>query len=264
MNRRPLLISLLATALPAVAAQKKSLADPMLLGVEQSLVDAGLAQAFQRAFGRDTGVAVKLMPGTSASVLAALEQGDVDASMTNAPEIENRLEKQGLAHDRHVIAAGDFVLVGPVEGKGKKATDPAGLLGGRDIGAALAALAEAKAPFIAPLPGSSANLGELALWRAAKVAPGNPWYLKAPPNTDPFALAVSTGAYTVVDRGTWLRRGAKPLAIVVEGDPRMATEVVVMRSFRVNHPAAKLFGQWVSGPNGRRVAGSARGWRGVK
>jgi tungstate transport system substrate-binding protein len=41
----------------------------------------------------------------------------------------------------------------------------------------------------------------------------------------------------------------------------MLTEVHVMRSFRVNHPAAKLFGQWVAGPQGRQVAAGLRGWR---
>jgi tungstate transport system substrate-binding protein len=34
-----------------------------------------------------------------------------------------------------------------------------------------------------------------------------------------------------------------------------------MRSFRVNHPAAKLFGQWITGAPGRRIAGGLRGWR---
>jgi len=49
--------------------------------------------------------------------------------------------------------------------------------------------------------------------------------------------------------------------VLVEGDARMASQVHVMRSFRVNHPAAKLFGQWVGGKQGHRVAGSARGWK---
>ena len=263
MNRRPLLISLLAAAwAPGVrAAQKKSMSDPLLLGVEQSLVDSGLAAAFQRAFGRDTGIVVKMMPGSSASVLAALEQGEVDASMTNAPDIELKLEKQGLAHDRQRVASGDLVLVGPVEGKGKKAVDPAGLLGERDIGAALFRLAQAQAKFVAPADGSGANLGELALWRAAKVAPAAPWYSKTPANGDAVALAASQGAYTVVERSIWLKRSPKPLAIVAEGDVRMANDVHVMRSFRVNHPAAKLFVQWASGSAGRHVASSMRGWR---
>jgi len=263
MNRRSLLISLLAPALvPAVrAAQKKSMSDPMLLGVEQSLVDSGLAAAFQQGFARDTGIAIKLMPGTSAVVLTALEQGEVDASMTNAPDLETRLEKQGLAHDRQRIATGDFVLLGPVEGKGKKASDPAGLLGERDIAAALNRLSRAQAKFVSPAEGSGANLGELVLWRSAQVAPSAPWYTKVPANGDAIALAASQGAYTVVERSIWLKRSARPLAIVSEGDARMVNDVHVMRSFRVNHPAAKLFVKWVSGPTGRHVASSVRGWK---
>jgi len=263
MNRRPFLISLLAApwAPAALAAQKKSLSDPMLLGVEQALVDSGLAAAFQNGFARDTGIAIKLVPGSSATVLAALEQGEVDASMTNAPELETRLEKQGLAHDRQRIATGDFVLIGPVERKGKKASDPAGLLGERDIAAALTRLAQAQAKFVSPAEGSAANLGELALWRAAQVAPAAPWYSKTPVNGNAITLAAAQGAYTLVERGIWLKRSAKPLAIVSEGDARMANDVHVMRSFRVNHPAAKLFVKWVSGTTGRQVASSVRGWK---
>ena len=263
MNRRPFLLSLLAAACPALAAaaQKKSLADPLLLGVDHALVGAGLAAAFPRALGRGPRVGARLGAGSTAGTLAALEQGDVDASMTTAAEIENRLVKQGLAHDRRVVARGDVVLVGPVTGKGRKATDPAGLLGGRVAAAALMKVAQSGAAFVAPPAGSGTNLAEVSLWGAAAVAPAAPWYVKAPAGTDPLAHAAARGAYTLVDRGLWLRRPQKGLAVVVEGDPRMATEVVLLRAFRVNHPAAKLFGQWVGGPNGRRVAGSQRGWR---
>lgn len=265
MNRRPLLISVLAAAAfpgAAFAAQKKSLADPLLLGVDQSLIDTGLAQALQRGFGRDTGVAVKLVPGTSAWVLDALEKGEVDASLTNAAELEMRLEKQGLAHDRLHVADGDLLLVGPVEGKGKKATDPVGMLGERDAAATLVRIALARAPFVSAPAGSGAALAETSLWRAAKVSPVAPWYTVTPTNGDALALATERRAYTLVERSIWIKqRSRKPLEIIVEGDPRLTNEVHLMRSFRVNHPAAKLFGQWVSGRQGRRVAGTVRGWR---
>lgn len=260
LDRRSLLALLAASALPAAhAAQRKSLTDPMRLGVEKALLDSGLASQFQKAFGRDTGVAVQLVPGLSASLLESLERGELDAAMTNAPEQEVALEKQGLAHDRRLIALGDFVLVGPLEGKGKKAKDPVGIAGERDIAVALAKLAQAQARFIGPVTGSGAHLGTLGLWRAAKTAPLAPWYVES--KTNPLDQAITEGAYTLVERGLWMSHGRKPLAVMVEGDPRMGTEVHVMRSFRVNHPAAKLFGQWVSGAQGRRVANSLRGWR---
>src|SRR5512139_2298528 len=110
-HRRLVLALLAAAAVPAArAVQRKSLADPMRLGAEQSLIDSGLAPQFQKSFGRDTGVAVQLVPGRSAALLDALERGEIDAAMTNAPEQEAQLEKQGLGHDRRLIAVGDFVL----------------------------------------------------------------------------------------------------------------------------------------------------------
>ncbi len=231
----------------------------MRLGVEQALVDSGLASQFQKGFGRDTGVAVQLVPGLSAGLLDTLERGEIDAAMTNAPELELKLEKQGLAHDRRLIATGDLVLVGPLEGVGKKTKDPVGIAKETDIAFALARIADAKARFIGPPVGSGAHVSSLALWRAAKVSPAAPWFVES--KSDLMQQAIAENAYALVERGVWMARGRKPLAILVEGDARMVTEVHVMRSFRVNHPAAKLFGQWVSGPQGRRVAAGLRGWR---
>lgn len=259
-SRRLVLAALASVGVPAVhAVQRKSLSDPMRLGAEQALIESGLAPQFQKAFGRDTGVAVQLVPGRSAELLESLERGELDASMTNAPELEAALEKKGLAHDRRRLAVGDFVLVGPMEGTGKKAKDPVGIAGERDVAAALARIAEAKARFIGPPAGCGAQLASLAMWRAAKVSPAAPWFVEA--KGSPLDQAFAENAYTLVERGVWLAKARKPFALMVEGDTRMATEVHVMRSFRVNHPAAKLFGQWVGGPQGARVAASVRGWK---
>jgi tungstate transport system substrate-binding protein len=264
MKRRTLLIGALgpwAAPLMAAAAQSKSLLDPLRLGVEQTLMDSGLAGQLQRSFGRDTGVAVQMVAGTSATLLAALEQGEIDAALTDAPELETKLEKQGLAHDRRPVALGELVLVGPIEGKGKKAIDPAGVLHERDIAVALARLSQAQAKFISAPVGSGTYLAELNMWRAAKVAPAAPWYVKSDAKANVLAQAAEQRAYTLVERGLWLARGNKALAVLVEGDARMAVPVHVMRSFRVTHPAGKLFVQWVAGPQGQRVAGSVSGWR---
>ena len=259
-DRRLLLALLASAALPSAhAVQRKSLADPLRLGVDQALVDSGLAASLQKGFGRDTGVAVLLVPGRSASLLDALERGEIDASMTNAPEQELRLEKQGLAHDRRLVAVGDFVLVGPLDGVGKKAKDPVGIAGERDAAVALAKLAQAQARFVAAPMGSGAYIGSLPLWRAAQVAPAAPWYVEARGNV--LEQAAAERAYALVERGVWMAQGRKPLALMVEKDERMLTQVHFMRAFRVGHPAGKLFGQWIDGPQGARVTGSVKGWR---
>src|SRR4051812_5319218 len=110
ISRRHALISATAAAaalsLPrlAHAVQRQSLADPFRVAADDALFDSGLAAALQKGFGQDTGVAVLLLHGPASGVLEALEHGEHDAALTNAPSVEEALDKQGLVHDRHAIA----------------------------------------------------------------------------------------------------------------------------------------------------------------
>jgi tungstate transport system substrate-binding protein len=268
ISRRHLLSMPLATLLPASALhaqQRRSLADPMRLGVDTALFDAGLAKALQQGFGRDTGVAVKLVSAPALPLLDALDRGEFDAALTNVPEAEIRREQQGLAHDRQAIATGDFVLVGPApHGKVK---DPAGIKGMASVTDALiqlrnAALALPDAVmFTSAADGSGTHVLEQALWRTAKLGPAAPWYVAADARSGLIAQARERGTYALVERGAWAALGGAPLAVLVEGDPQLIEAVHVMRAFRVSHPAGKLFVAWIAGPKGQRVVAAHRGYR---
>lgn len=264
IRRRTVAVAALAAPALALAQQRKSLADPLRLGVDHALADSGLARALQVGFGRDTGVAVKVEPRTAAAVLEALERGELDASLTNAPEIETKLFDAGFAHDRRRIATGAWVLVGP-KPKSRKALDPAGIAGERDVTVALAKLRDAPAgsvTFLSANDGSGTHLAELALMRIAKIGPAAPWHAVAPAGAGHFIAKLrAANAYGIVERGAWAALGGAPLAVLVDADPRMEAPVHVMRSFRTSHPAAKLFAGWISGPKGRRAAAGARGYR---
>lgn len=264
IRRRTVAVAALAAPALALAQQRKSLADPLRLGVDTSLADSGLARALVVGFGRDTGVAVKLESRPAAAVLDALERGELDTSLTNAPEIETKLVDAGYAHDRRLIATGAWLLVGP-KPKSRKEPDPAGIAGERDIAVALARLRDAaagSATFLSANDGSATHLAELALWRLAKIGPAAPWHANAPAGAGHFIAKLrAANAYGIVERGAWAALGGAPLAVLVDGDPRMAAPVHVMRSFRSSHPAAKLFVGWIAGPKGRRVAAGARGYR---
>lgn len=239
----------------ASAVQRKSLEDPFRLAADDALVDSGLAPALQRAFARDTGVALQLLRGPATSVLQALERGEHDAALTNAPAVEADLDKQGLVHDRQLIARTDFVLVGP-------AVLAKPLAAGHDMVLAASRLAQAQTPFLSRADGSGTHLMELALWSAAKVAPAAPWYGQAGAGMSVLAQARARQACALVERGAWLaQRPAKGYGVLAGDDPRFAVDLHVMRSFRVQHPAGKLFVQWLAGPQGRRVAASHRGYR---
>jgi tungstate transport system substrate-binding protein len=269
ISRRPVLIAagFALVGVPSVQAQqRRSLSDPLRLGADSALVDSGLAKALQQGFGRDTGIAVKLVRMPALPLLEALERGELDVGLTNAADAEKRLEQLGLAHDRQPIAYGEFVIVGP-PARGKT-PDPAGIAGTRDVTAAMtkirdAALASAPGDvsFVSAGDGSGTHAAEQAAWRAAKIAPAAPWYLSAGSTAALPALARSRAAYALIERGVWASAGGAPLAVLVEGDPLLAEPVHVMRSFRVNHSAGKIFVTWIGGPKGRRLVAAQRTYR---
>ena len=71
----------------------------------------------------------------------------------------------------------------------------------------------------------------------------------------------SRGAYALVERGAWTAVGGAPLAVLAEGDPLLAESVHAMRSFRVSHPAGKIFIAWIAGGRGRAVVAKHAGYR---
>lgn len=263
MQRRQLLIlaGLCAPLVPAAAQPRP--AGALRVGVDLALQQSGFAAALQRAFAADTGIAAHLVGLPALPLLQALEQGEVDVALSNAPAAEAQLERQGLLHDRREIAQGDFVLVGPRPAG--KAREPSWLAGARSLAEALQRLATAASAdpswlrFLSAGDGSGTHVAEQAAWRAAQVAPAAPWYVSADPKASFVAQVRAQGAHALVERAAWAAAGgAAPL---FAGDPLALERVHVMRSFRVSHPAGKMFVAWLAAPTGRRVVGGLRGYR---
>ena len=252
----------------AFAERPKDRSGPLRLGVDHALMASGLAKSLQHAFGVNTGLPVLLVPGAALAVLDAIKEGEVDAALLDVPDAEADLERQGLVHDRRAIAQGEFILVGPLPspspapGRGRRAAPP-----GRSGVEALdrihsqAQADPASLVFLSAGDGSGAHVAEQALWRDAHIAPLAPWYANAAPGGSLVAQARARGAYAVVERAAWARQGGPPLAVLVEGDPLLAESVHAMRSFRVSHPAGKIFIAWIAGGRGRAVVAAHAGYR---
>jgi tungstate transport system substrate-binding protein len=265
MPSRRLFVAGLATFLGSVAAQKPpERGGPLRLGVDLALDESGLAKRLQRAFGADTGIAVLLVPAPALAVLDAVREGEIDAALVNAPAAEDDLEKQGLVHDRRVIATSEFIIVGPPPpGAPRKRAPP-------PVKNAVEALEQIHAQgaadptsvvFLSAGDGSGVHVAEQALWRAARLAPAAPWYVTAETGRGFTAQARARGAYALVERGAWAAHGGAPSAIVVEGDPLLVESVHAMRAFRVRHPAANIFVSWIAGGRGRAVVARHGGYR---
>lgn len=272
----------LRTAAALVAAQATSnlLAQPakpdgrLIVGCDSNLQASGLVASISQTMARDTGLAPVWQFGPSSALLPALERGELHAAVTGAPDTEALLERQGLVHDRRVVTLTDHVLVGQAPRKATKkqpaSGDPAGVAGGRDIAVALARIAAAggqqQALYFAHADAGASRAIEQVAWTAAGPQPVGDW-LRTAATGAPSALreAAAAKGYALVERGIWMAHGAASgLAVLVEGDPRLVTTYRVMRSFRVSHPAGKLFVGWLTGPAGRHaIDGFGRGYRGA-
>lgn len=264
LHRRALLrLATAGLAVPGVAwsAVPRSLADPFRLAVDEALVDSGLAAQVQRRFGRDTGVAVRVLPGPARELLEALGRGEHDGALLNTPQAEEALHQMGLLRGWQPVATSEFVIAGPT--MLRPALDALGARG--QIVSALSALAKAGTPFVGATAGSGTQELEAALWRAAKVAPLPPWYLPSA-GRDALAAARERLACVLVERGVWAATGAalrraRDFSVLVEGDPLLRVPVHLMRSFHHDHPAGKLLGEWLASRPGRQAVAALPAYR---
>jgi tungstate transport system substrate-binding protein len=265
LSRRSFVAALATPALAggALAQRPAERGGPLRLGVDLALAESGLARSLQHAFGADTGIAVLLVPGPALAVLEAARNGEIDAALVNAPAAEDVLEQQGLVHDRRPIAASEFIVVGPAPAGVRGRLPPPGRSGVEALERlrAQAAADPASLVFLSANDGSGVHVAEQALWRAARIEPVAPWYVAAPTGQSFTAQVRARGAYALVERGAWVAGGGAPLVVVAEGDPLLAESVHAMRSFRVSHPAAKIFVNWIAGGRGRAVAAKHAGYR---
>lgn len=243
---------------------------PLSVGVDANLALSGLAERLRLAVSRDTGMPMRFLPAPSAVLLDQLERGDLDVAIAHAPRIEAKLQRQNLVHDRQPVARTGLVLVGPKPGR-RGGPDPAGLASQTDLAEALRRIATAGAQGQAAYVGAGPQtLGadlERALWDAVGVPhPPGAWW-QADASGDPqraLALARERQAFTLIERGVWAARGARDgdgLQMIVPSDARLDFTYHAMRSFRVAHPAGKLFVAWLAGRRGARVvAAFGRGY----
>ncbi|EHL96487.1 tungstate ABC transporter, tungstate-binding domain protein, partial [Acetobacteraceae bacterium AT-5844] len=138
---------------------------------------------------------------------------------------------------RYPVMYNDFILVGP-------AADPAGARG-RDIVAALRAVAAKQAPFVSRGDRSGTHAAELRLWQIVGVDPASgrgSWYREIGQGMGPaLNTAAASDAYVLSDRGTWLSfRNRRDLRILTEGDNRLFNQYGVMLVNPARHPHVKV------------------------
>ncbi|SCC82345.1 tungstate transport system substrate-binding protein [Saliniramus fredricksonii] len=262
-NRRTLLLGsvtglasgiAMLVALPlATPAQAQ---DFITVASTTSTENSGLFGHILPLFQEETGIEVRVVAQGTGQALETGRRGDADVVFVHARELEEAFVADGFGVERLDVMYNDFVIVGP-------GADPAGLEGADDAASAMAAIAEAEAPFASRGDDSGTHVAEMNLWKAAGVAPEGQWYLSTGSGMGAtLNTAAQVPAYALTDRATWLsfaNRGS--LEIVFEGDPVLFNPYGIILVDPERHPHVKAqqgqaFIDWVVSPAGQEAIAS--------
>jgi tungstate transport system substrate-binding protein len=251
MRRFSCIIGLLAAALAVlpVVAQDRFITVASTTSTEQS----GLFPHLLPRFTAKTGIQVRVVALGTGQALDVGRRGDADVVFVHDPEAEEQFLAEGYSTKRQLVMYNDFVIVGP-------RSDPA-KAGGKDVLAALRAIATAKSPFISRGDRSGTNAAELRYWKDAGLdlaAIKGDWYKEIGQGMgSTLNTASGLNAYTLTDRGTWLSfKNRGELDILVEGDRKLFNQYGIMLVNPARHPHVKVadgqaFIDWVISKEGQ-------------
>lgn len=220
-----------------------------------STVDSGLLDQILPAFEEDSGFRVQVIARGTGAALALGRAGEADVLLVHARDLEDTFVAEGHGAFRRDVMTNDFVLVGPRE-------DPAGVREVRSVAEALTRIHSAEGSgFASRGDGSGTHLREQRLWKDAGLdATADPDYLELGVGMGGLIQAASEKqAYTLVDRGTWLRfRDRVDLELVFEGGPALLNPYGVIlvspeRHALRNEKAARALVDWLVSPAGHRA-----------
>jgi tungstate transport system substrate-binding protein len=225
-----ILLSLSLTGQSPARAEAKSI----VVASTTSTQDSGLFGYLLPLFKANTGITVKVLAQGTGQALDTARRGDADVLLVHAKAQEEKFVADGFGVQRFDVMYNDFVLIGPN-------SDPAGIKGGRDIIAGLAAIHRTQAPFVSRGDKSGTHAAELALWKTAVLDPAATkptWYREIGQGMGAaLNMAATMGAYVLADRGTWAAFSNKQdLAIIVEGDPKLFNQYGVILVNPTRHP----------------------------
>ena len=235
-------------------AQDRSITVASTTSTEQS----GLFGFLLPKFTAKTGINVKVVAVGTGQALDIGRRGDADVVFVHDKVAEEKFLGEGFATKRQDVMYNDFVVIGPK-------SDPAKIMGSKDINAALKAIADSKSPFISRGDKSGTHAAELRLWKDAGIdveqGKGS-WYREIGQGMGPaLNMASSSNAYVLSDRGTWLAfKNRGDLAIVAQGDKRLFNQYGVMLVNPAKYPNVKekdgqAFVDWLVSPEGQKTIG---------
>ena len=219
----------------------------ILLATTTSTQDSGLLDFILPNFEETYHATVEVVAVGSGEAIALGESGDADVLLVHSRNAELEFVASGNGLIRYDVMYNDFIIVGSSE-------DPAGIRGMTDATAALQQIMDAGASFVSRGDNSGTHNKELALWNALSITPEGDWYISAGQGMGAvLGMSDELGAYTLTDRGTYLKRQAEGLTleILVEGDTKLFNPYSVIPVNPETHPdinaeVGQAFAHWIT------------------
>jgi len=225
-------------------------------------VNSGLLDAILPRFTEQTGVVVRVVSSGTGQALMNARNGDADLVLVHAKRDEEKFVAEGYGLERFDLMYNDFVMVGPSD-------DPVGLRQAQSINQALSKIAAAGVDFMSRGDESGTHKKEMYLWNLANrdldEIRQQPWYLESGSGMGAtLNIAINKRAYTLVDRGTWIRFGNKSdFEILFEGGEALFNPYGLILVNPKKHPYVNAVdGQalidWLTGEEGQQWIDSYR------
>ena len=256
--------TLLGLAVAAVAIfgqDDRSFATERFIVVQSttSTDHSGLFDRILPVFQEKTGIEVRVVAVGTGQAIKNAANGDGDVLFVHDRIAEDEFVADGHGVSRADVMYNDFVIVGPP-------ADPAGVAGSTDAVVALTRIADSGALFASRGDDSGTHKAEMRLWREGGVdaaAASGSWYRETGSGMGAtLNTAIGLGAYTMVDRATWISFGNKHgYRVMVEGDRRFFNQYGIILVNPNKHPRVKAkwgqqFVDWVLSGDGQAAIAS--------
>jgi tungstate transport system substrate-binding protein len=241
---------LIILAIPTHAAEKSR--GYIFLACTIGPIDAGIIDALEDAFEKDSGIRVRHVGAGTGEALNIAKKGEIDVVIVHARSLEEKFIAEGYGTERVDLMFNDFIIVGPQ-------SDPAGIKGMDSALNALKKIAENQGLFVTRGDKSGTHIAEMELWTKTGVKPAGAWYVVYEKgnqgNVPTLRFANEKSAYTLIDRATYLTLKKEiSLAILVEKDPPLINYISVIpvspkKARNPNEPEVAAFTRWLTDPN---------------
>lgn len=246
------------TLVTALFLSTAAMAEEIKMAVTTSFENSGLADVLLPAIREDLDLDVQLLVVGTGQALRLGQAGDVDAILVHSRTAEEKFVAEGYGTYRREIMYNDFVFIGPKD-------DPAGVAKAESAAEALKRIGVTKPAFVSRGDDSGTHKKEIALWRAADLAPESfgDWYravgagMGASLNT-----AAGLDAYILADRASWLNFGNKAgLDLLYAGDAALFNQYAFLavnpdRHAHVRNDLAVHLEDWLTSPRAAELINS--------